>query len=66
MTVATALILATGMVCTTALILVVLISRQARRLIREILEQIHVQGRKVSVRIDKKIDVEIDEDEPSE
>jgi cell division protein FtsX len=63
MNTATAILIATGMVCSTALILVYLVSRQVRRLIQEVLDQVKVQGRSVSVNIDKKINVEVGEDE---
>ncbi|MGE4490748.1 MAG: hypothetical protein AB7E95_14500 [Kiritimatiellales bacterium] len=54
MNTAAALLIATGMVCGTALILVCLVFRQTRRLIREALDQVKVQGRSVSVNVDRK------------
>ncbi len=66
MTTAGAIILATGMVCCTVLAVVFLVGHQARRLVREVLDQVKMQGRKVSVNIDKKINVVVDEDDASE
>jgi citrate lyase gamma subunit len=62
MTTAGAIVLATGMVCCTALSIVLVVGNQMRRTVREVLDQVKVQGRKVSVTIDKKINVDVDAD----
>ena len=64
MTVAAAIIIATGMICSTLLALVLLAGHEIRRLVRDILDQVKVAGRKVSVNVDKKINVLVDEDAP--
>ncbi len=63
MTTAGAILLATATACCTVLVVVFLVGHQARRLVREVLDQVKVQGRKVSVNIDKKINVVVDEDD---
>lgn len=62
MNLATAIVVAAGMICSTVLLVVWLAGREARRLVRDVLDEIKVAGRTVSVSIDKKVNVHVGED----
>ena len=64
MSIAAAIIWATALICATLLLAIVLMFGMARKLIKEVLDQVKMAGRNVSVNVDKKINILVGENTP--